>query len=59
MDDKDAVQNEVLNGLDEFREHLGGQLTIMLLTTIGIGTEVNCMDNSVLMESITYLKQAN
>ena len=59
LDDKDAVQNEVLNGLDEFREHLGGQLTIMLLTTIGIGTEVNCMDNSVLMESITYLKQAN
>ena len=30
----------LLKGLEEFREHLGGQLTIMLLTELGKGKEV-------------------
>lgn len=34
----------VLQGLNEFREHLGGQLTITLLTAIGRGQEVHEMD---------------
>ena len=34
----------VLNGLEEFREHLGGELTITLLSDIGRGVEVHAMD---------------
>jgi 3-dehydroquinate synthase len=30
--------------LDEFREHLGGQLTVMMLTGIGGGREVHEVD---------------
>ena len=34
----------VLEGLEEFREHLGGELTITLLSDIGRGLEVHSMD---------------
>lgn len=44
--------SEILQGLQEFREHLGGRLTIMLLTDIGRGEEVHEMD-------IPLLKQAS
>ena len=39
------------NGLTEFREHLGGRLTIMLLEDIGGGVEVNEMNNSMITET--------
>lgn len=35
----------LLQGLSEFREHLGGRLTIMLLKAIGKGEEVHEMDS--------------
>ncbi|MBE9584591.1 3-dehydroquinate synthase [Mucilaginibacter sp. JRF] len=41
----------ILNGLEEFREHLGGQLTIMLLTSIGQGQEVHEMDTALLEQA--------
>ena len=34
----------VLEGLEEFREHLGGELTITMLSDIGRGLEVHSMD---------------
>jgi 3-dehydroquinate synthase len=34
----------VFGGLEEFREHLGGRLTVMLLAGIGRGVEVNEVD---------------
>ena len=34
----------ILNGLEEFREHLGGELTITLLKEIGRGVEVHEMN---------------
>jgi 3-dehydroquinate synthase len=34
----------VLGGLEEFREHLGGELTITLLSDIGRGVEVHSME---------------
>lgn len=34
----------ILEGLEEFREHLGGELTITLLSDIGRGLEVHLMD---------------
>jgi 3-dehydroquinate synthase len=47
----------VLSGLDEFREHLGGRLTIMLLQGIGRGIEVHAIDHARMIASIELLKQ--
>jgi 3-dehydroquinate synthase len=46
----------VLNGLAEFREHLGGQLTIMLLEKIGYGVEVHEMDRTLIIQAIQLLE---
>ena len=45
----------VLKGLEEFREHLGGQLTITLLQGVGRGFEVHEMDAGVVLASIREL----
>ena len=45
----------VLKGLEEFREHLGGQLTITLLQGVGRGFEVHEMDSAVVLASIREL----
>lgn len=47
----------VLEGLEEFREHLGGLLTITLLKRIGSRFEVHEMDTDVVLRSIERLKQ--
>ncbi|MDB5241814.1 MAG: aroB [Spirosoma sp.] len=46
----------VLRGLAEFREHLGGQLTIMLLQSIGQGVEVHEMDADGVRRAIATLR---
>ncbi|RZM24951.1 MAG: 3-dehydroquinate synthase [Pedobacter sp.] len=45
----------ILKGLAEFQEHLGGILTITLLTDLGTGKEVNHMDHQVLIASSSYV----
>lgn len=45
----------VLAGLEEFREHLGGRLTITLLEGIGRGIEVNAMDPALVADAIAWL----
>ncbi|HWN96927.1 MAG TPA: 3-dehydroquinate synthase, partial [Methylomirabilota bacterium] len=47
----------VLKGLEEFREHLGGQLTITLLQGVGRGFEVHEMDSVVVLDSIHELHE--
>jgi 3-dehydroquinate synthase len=47
----------VLQGLNEFREHLGGRLTIMLLESIGKGVEVHELDTELLKKSSLWLQQ--
>ncbi|SFE21548.1 3-dehydroquinate synthase [Spirosoma endophyticum] len=47
----------VLKGLSEFREHLGGQLTIMLLKDIGLGVEVHEMDATLVRQAIATLRE--
>ena len=47
----------VLAGLEEFREHLGGRLTIMLLERIGSGFEVHELDEAVLLEASDLLRR--
>jgi 3-dehydroquinate synthase len=46
----------LLKGLSEFREHLGGELTITLLEDIGCGIEVHEMDEERVREAIGWLK---
>ena len=47
----------VLQGLSDFKEHLGGELTITLLKEIGVGLEVHEMDEQLVLEAIEWLQQ--
>jgi 3-dehydroquinate synthase len=51
-----ASNSAILSGLEEFREHLGGELTIMLLDGIGSGFEVHHIDNEILINASENLK---
>jgi 3-dehydroquinate synthase len=51
-----AEDHALLQGLMEFREHLGGQLTIMLLERIGRGIEVHTMDPITIARSAAKLR---
>jgi 3-dehydroquinate synthase len=46
----------LLDGLNEFREHLGGRLTVMLLKRIGQGLEVHEMDPELVLAAVQILK---
>jgi 3-dehydroquinate synthase len=46
----------IFQGLAEFREHLGGELTLMLLARIGVGMEVHQVDSAVYQHAIAYLR---
>ena len=50
------AKSPILLGLQEFREHLGGRLTIMLLSGIGKGEEVHEMNSDLLGEAGRRLK---
>ncbi|MEY4383610.1 MAG: hypothetical protein RI995_1152 [Bacteroidota bacterium] len=47
----------LFNGLNEFREHLGGHLTITLLEKIGKGFEVHEIDFEVMKKAVDLLKE--
>jgi len=46
----------LLGGLREFREHLGGELTITLLAGLGDGVEVHAMDEGLILQAINWLE---
>jgi 3-dehydroquinate synthase len=50
-------RRRVLEGLREFQEHLGGELTITLLAAIGKGVEVHEMDLDLVERSIRWLRK--
>lgn len=47
----------VLDGLDEFREHLGGELTVSLLRSLGQGFEVHEIVHGQMLASVKWLQQ--
>ncbi|MCS6877932.1 MAG: 3-dehydroquinate synthase [Geminicoccaceae bacterium] len=47
----------ILQGLAEFREHLGGELTITLLADLGRGVEVHAMDTRLIEEAVSWLAE--
>jgi len=52
------VENDsyaIVQGLQEFKEHLGGELTIMLLEKIGKGVETHHIDGSIVIDAINLL----
>lgn len=52
-------ENDKLNlweGLNEFREHLGGQLTITILEKLGKGREIHEVDFELMKQSVDELK---
>lgn len=56
-DARDASGRRVLlKGLEEFREHLGGELTVTLLKEIGVGVEVHAMDGALIEQAIEWLR---
>ena len=40
-------RRRVFNGLEEFREHLGGELTVLLLEKTGVGVDVHEIDEAI------------
>lgn len=56
MEKQNGVPSPVVAGLEEFREHLGGQLTISLLRAIGKGEEVHHMDLDLLYKAVEICK---
>lgn len=47
---------EIIKGLEEFREHLGGQLTITLPDGIGKKIEVNEIDENAVTNAVNFLE---
>ncbi len=53
----DAIGRRLLlGGLEEFREHLGGELTVTLLSDLGTGIEVHAIDEQLIAKAIDWLR---
>ncbi len=50
-----ADMDKLLQGIEEFREHLGGQLTITLLSKVGEKRDVNHIDSAIMEKAIGML----
>jgi 3-dehydroquinate synthase len=47
---------QVLKGLEEFREHLGGELTITLIKGVGRQYDVHEIDQALMTQAIEVMK---
>lgn len=47
----------LLEGLEEFRQHLGGRLCITLLTGLGVAVEVDFIDSEIMNNAILQLQR--
>lgn len=50
-------QLAIFDGIAEFREHLGGKLTVMMLNAIGSGQDIHEIDDALMTECINELEQ--
>ena len=55
MDDADTL----LAGLEEFREHLGGRLTITLIEGVGKPVDVHTIDRDTMAAALGRLREAH
>ncbi len=53
----DAALNEsiIFDGLEEFRQHLGGELTITLIRQVGEPVDVHAIDRSKMRDAMRYV----
>jgi 3-dehydroquinate synthase len=57
LDLRDASgRRRIIAGIADFQEHLGGELTVTLLSAIGCGVEVHAMDEELIERAIEWLK---
>ncbi|MGN6508917.1 MAG: 3-dehydroquinate synthase [Chitinophaga sp.] len=56
LDTDEDGSSPIMAGLEEFREHLGGRLTIALLEGIGKGKEVHAIDPATLHKAAEMLR---
>jgi 3-dehydroquinate synthase len=52
---RDGGRLEVLSGLQDFREHLGGNLSVTLLRRVGAAEEVHEMDEATVEAAVAWL----
>jgi 3-dehydroquinate synthase len=57
--DHDEGRKSLLDGLAEFREHLGGELTLTMLSNIGCGIEVRSIELPALRIALEKLSRRN
>ena len=53
----DLALNEsvIFDGLEEFRQHLGGDLTITLLKHVGMPIDVHSIDHGAMRDAMAYV----
>jgi 3-dehydroquinate synthase len=54
-----AGELDILTGLSEFREHLGGRLNVTLPDGLGAKCELHHLEGSIITEAIEYLRARN
>ena len=52
----ESGRRRLLDGLEEFREHLGGDLTVLMLRDIGLSTDVHHIDPALIDACIDELR---
>ena len=52
----ESGRRRVLDGLDEFQEHLGGELTVLLLEDVGLGVDIHQLDETLVGDCIAELR---
>lgn len=58
MESKDSSGRMlVLDGIEEFREHLGGELAVTMLTGIGRGADVHSIDRAEVLRAMSWLRR--
>lgn len=57
LDNGRSGEPAILEGLEEFREHLGGELTVTLVPEIGQKVEVHEMNRVKILNALVELKQ--
>ena len=48
----------VLSGIEDFRQHLGGALCITLVAQMGLGEEVNTINQEAMIEALAWLEDS-
>ncbi len=55
----DSGNRRVFEGLDEFREHLGGELTVLMLEDVGKSRDVHEIDTELMTDCIQQLRETS